>query len=205
MLGRSVSRRNAGPTRATPRPRRTQRAGAKLPQRRNFIGRVRHARRPKNASTHGRKRLRAADKGILIFIWDPSGGALRRRQRIRPCTDLVGTDGNGRGPSSRRFQVSAPCPFYAGYSANFFDASTRDERARRRTAAWQCCAGRPNWFQPHYPYVYATFRCVETDETNLRDPLLTLPFQNCMCLNSRPTSATPHEAWPKRTSLEIFV
>ena len=52
--------------------------------------------------------------------------------------------------------------FYPGYSANFFDGkhfvmkggSPQTDRSMLR---------RPfrNWFQPHYPYVYATFRCVE--------------------------------------------
>jgi ergothioneine biosynthesis protein EgtB len=53
-----------------------------------------------------------------------------------------------------------PFPFYAGYSANFFDGmhyvmkggSPRTERSMfRRTFR--------NWFQPHYQYVYAGFRC----------------------------------------------
>ena len=51
-------------------------------------------------------------------------------------------------------------PFYEGYSANFFDGkhfvmkggSPRTDRSMlRRTFR--------NWFQPHYPYVYAGFRC----------------------------------------------
>jgi gamma-glutamyl hercynylcysteine S-oxide synthase len=55
-----------------------------------------------------------------------------------------------------------PFSFYPGYSANFFDGKhfvmkggspQTDECMLRRTFR--------NWFQPHYPYVYATFRCVE--------------------------------------------
>jgi ergothioneine biosynthesis protein EgtB len=55
-----------------------------------------------------------------------------------------------------------PFPFYKGYSANFFDghhfvmkggSSRTDECMLRRSFR--------NWFQPHYPYLYATFRCVE--------------------------------------------
>ncbi len=52
--------------------------------------------------------------------------------------------------------------FYLGYSANFFDGQhfvmkggsprTNDCMLRRTFR---------NWFQPHYPHVYATFRCVE--------------------------------------------
>jgi formylglycine-generating enzyme required for sulfatase activity len=52
-------------------------------------------------------------------------------------------------------------PFYEGYSANFFDGkhfvmkggSPRTDRSMLRRSF-------RNWFQPHYPYVYAGFRCV---------------------------------------------
>jgi len=51
-------------------------------------------------------------------------------------------------------------PFYEGYSANFFDGkhfvmkggSPRTGRSMLRRSF-------RNWFQPHYPYVYAGFRC----------------------------------------------
>src|SRR5581483_11109984 len=52
-------------------------------------------------------------------------------------------------------------PFYPGYSANFFDGKHYVMKGgSSRTAA---CMMRPsfrNWFQPHYQYVYAGFRCV---------------------------------------------
>jgi iron(II)-dependent oxidoreductase len=55
-----------------------------------------------------------------------------------------------------------PFPFYKGYSADFFDGkhfvmkggSARTDHSMLRRSF-------RNWFQPHYPYVYATFRCVE--------------------------------------------
>src|ERR1700690_3108249 len=54
-----------------------------------------------------------------------------------------------------------PFPFYAGYSANFFDGKHFVLKGgSARTAA---CMLRPtfrNWFQAHYQYVYAGFRCV---------------------------------------------
>jgi formylglycine-generating enzyme required for sulfatase activity len=54
-----------------------------------------------------------------------------------------------------------PFPFYAGYSANFFDGQHYVMKGgSARTAA---CMMRPsfrNWFQPNYPYIYAGFRCV---------------------------------------------
>ena len=53
-----------------------------------------------------------------------------------------------------------PLPFYEGYSANFFDGmhyvmkggSPRTERCMLRRSF-------RNWFQAHYQYVYAGFRC----------------------------------------------
>ncbi len=51
--------------------------------------------------------------------------------------------------------------FYKGYSADFFDGKHYVLKgASARTAL---CLTRPsfrNWFQPHYPHVYAKFRCV---------------------------------------------
>jgi formylglycine-generating enzyme required for sulfatase activity len=54
-----------------------------------------------------------------------------------------------------------PMGGYEGYSADFFDGrhyvllgaswATDDLLARRSFR---------NWFQPHYPYVFAKFRCV---------------------------------------------
>jgi gamma-glutamyl hercynylcysteine S-oxide synthase len=54
-----------------------------------------------------------------------------------------------------------PFPFYRGYSADFFDGKhfvTKGGSAR--TAACMLRRTFRNWFQPHYQYVYAGFRCV---------------------------------------------
>jgi gamma-glutamyl hercynylcysteine S-oxide synthase len=55
-----------------------------------------------------------------------------------------------------------PFPFYANYSAPFFDGQHYVLKgASPRTAA---CMTRPsfrNWFRASYPYIYATFRLVE--------------------------------------------
>jgi iron(II)-dependent oxidoreductase len=60
-----------------------------------------------------------------------------------------------------RFPGFEPFPFYRGYSADFFDGKHFVMKGgSARTAA---CMLRPsfrNWFQPHYQYVYAGFRCV---------------------------------------------
>ena len=63
------------------------------------------------------------------------------------------------------FDGFKPFPFYPGYSANFFDGLHYVMKgASPRTAS---CMVRPsfrNWFQAHYPYVYAAFRCVSPAE-----------------------------------------
>ncbi|MGY6126496.1 SUMF1/EgtB/PvdO family nonheme iron enzyme [Paraburkholderia strydomiana] len=54
-----------------------------------------------------------------------------------------------------------PFPFYLGYSANFFDG--KHYVLKGGSARTAQCMLRPtfrNWFQPHYQYVYAGFRCV---------------------------------------------
>lgn len=55
-----------------------------------------------------------------------------------------------------------PFSFYSGYSADFFDGRHYVMKgASARTAACMLRRSFRNWFQPHYPYVYAGFRCVE--------------------------------------------
>ena len=54
-----------------------------------------------------------------------------------------------------------PFPFYRGYSADFFDG--KHFVMKGGSAHTAACLLRPtfrNWFQAHYQYVYAGFRCV---------------------------------------------
>lgn len=60
------------------------------------------------------------------------------------------------------FEGFQPFPFYAGYSANFFDnAHYVIKGASSRTASCFLRRSFRNWFRPNYPYVYAGFRLVE--------------------------------------------
>jgi ergothioneine biosynthesis protein EgtB len=76
--------------------------------------------------------------------------------------DLVGNGWEWTGTPFGPFEGFEPFAFYPGYSADFFDgrhfvlkgASPRTPMALVRSSF-------RNWFQPHYPNVYATFRCVE--------------------------------------------
>jgi ergothioneine biosynthesis protein EgtB len=60
------------------------------------------------------------------------------------------------------FAGFAPLPFYQGYSADFFDGRHFVLKgASPRTATAFLRRSFRNWFQPHYPHVYATLRCVD--------------------------------------------
>jgi len=53
-----------------------------------------------------------------------------------------------------------PFPFYKGYSADFFDGKHYVLKGGSpRTEACMLRRSFRNWFQPHYQYVYAGFRC----------------------------------------------
>jgi gamma-glutamyl hercynylcysteine S-oxide synthase len=55
-----------------------------------------------------------------------------------------------------------PFSFYPGYSANFFDGKHFVLKGgSQRTDACMLRRAFRNWFQPNYPYIYSTFRCLE--------------------------------------------
>jgi len=60
------------------------------------------------------------------------------------------------------FRGFEPFPFYPGYSADFFDG--KHFVMKGGSAHTAACMLRPtfrNWFQSHYQYVYAGFRCAQ--------------------------------------------
>lgn len=81
-----------------------------------------------------------------------------------PVTADAGMIGNGWEWTSSLFKPFPgfkPFPFYAGYSANFFD--DQHYVMKGGSARTADCLLRPsfrNWFQPNYQYVYCGFRCV---------------------------------------------
>jgi formylglycine-generating enzyme required for sulfatase activity len=55
-----------------------------------------------------------------------------------------------------------PFEFYRGYSADFFDGKHYVMKGgSSRTDACMLRRSYRNWFQPHYPYIYSSFRCTE--------------------------------------------
>ena len=95
--------------------------------------------------------------------WDPSPvGAHPEGASSFGVHDLMGNGWEWTRTKFAPFPGFAPMPFYPGYSANFFDGKHYVMKGGSpRTASCMLRRSFRNWFQPHYPYVYATFRCVE--------------------------------------------
>jgi ergothioneine biosynthesis protein EgtB len=94
--------------------------------------------------------------------WDPA--PVNSSPANQSAFGVAGQLGNGWEWTSTVF---APFPgfqafsFYPGYSANFFDGKHFVIKGGSARSA-SCFLRRSfrNWFQPHYQYVYAGFRCV---------------------------------------------
>jgi gamma-glutamyl hercynylcysteine S-oxide synthase len=107
----------------------------------------------------------APDVGLGNFDfrrWSPI--PVNASQQAQGAFGAYGMMGNGWEWTSTHFEPFPgfePFPFYRGYSADFFDGKHFVLKGgSARTAG---CMLRPsfrNWFQPHYQYVYAGFRCV---------------------------------------------
>lgn len=103
--------------------------------------------------------------GNFDFVhWDPT--PVNAHPLGQSAFGVEGLLGNGWEWTSTVFGPFSgfePFPFYPGYSANFFDGKHFVMKGGSpRTAA---CMLRPafrNWFQAHYQYVYAGFRCVNS-------------------------------------------
>ena len=95
--------------------------------------------------------------------WDPMPVAsYPRGASAFGIHDLVGNGWEWTRTTFAPFAGFNPMPFYPGYSANSFDGKHYVMKGGSpRTAVCMLRRSFRNWFQPHYPYVYATFRCVE--------------------------------------------
>jgi len=96
--------------------------------------------------------------------WDPTSvNAFPATSSDFGAVEMIGNGWEWTSTIFAPFAGFEPFPFYPGYSANFFDGKHYVMKGGSpRTAA---CMLRPsfrNWFQPHYPYVYAGFRCVDS-------------------------------------------
>jgi iron(II)-dependent oxidoreductase len=95
--------------------------------------------------------------------WDPvPAGSYPEGASDFGVADLIGNGWEWTRTPFAPFAGFQPFSFYAGYSANFFDGKHFVMKGGSpRTAASMLRRSFRNWFQPHYPYVYATFRCVQ--------------------------------------------
>ena len=96
-------------------------------------------------------------------VWDPAPvNACRRGPSASGVEGLIANGWEWTSTEFAPFPGFQPFACYPGYSANFFDGRHYVLKGGSvRTAA---CMLRPtfrNWFQPHYQYVYAGFRCVK--------------------------------------------
>jgi len=92
--------------------------------------------------------------------WDPTPlGAFPEGDSAFGVSELLGNGWEWTSSVFGPFPGFRPHPYYPGYSADFFDGSHYVMKGGSpRTAACMLRRSFRNCFQPHYPYVYATFR-----------------------------------------------
>jgi ergothioneine biosynthesis protein EgtB len=95
-------------------------------------------------------------------LWDPRPiGSSPELQSSFGVEDLFGTGWEWTSSFFEPFPGFQITPAYPGYSANFFDSKHFVLKGgSTRTAACMLRRSFRNWFQGHYQYAYAGFRCV---------------------------------------------
>ena len=105
-------------------------------------------------------------RGVFDFhSWDPEpAGSHPEGRSAWGIDDLVGNGWEWTSTPFGPFDGFQPIPSYPEYSADFFDGQHFVMKgASPATASALLRPTFRNWFRPHYPYVYATFRCVRTN------------------------------------------
>lgn len=104
----------------------------------------------------------APTHGVFDFAsWDPAPvGSSPAGRSTWGVDDLVGNGWEWTSTVFAPFPGFRPMAAYPQYSADFFDGGHVVMKGASPATARELL--RPsfrNWFRPHYPYVYATFRC----------------------------------------------
>ncbi len=110
------------------------------------------------------KEAPAARFGNFDFAsWDPAPvNAFPASQSAFGVQGLLGNGWEWTATEFAPFPGFEAFPFYPGYSANFFDGQHFVMKGGSpRTAACMLRKTFRNWFQPHYQFAYAGFRCVK--------------------------------------------
>jgi ergothioneine biosynthesis protein EgtB len=107
-------------------------------------------------------------RGVFDFSsWDPEpAGGHPDGRSAWGVEDLVGNGWEWTSSTFAPFPGFQPIPSYPEYSADFFDGEHYVMKGASPATARELI--RPtfrNWFRPHYPYVYATFRCAGSGRT----------------------------------------
>lgn len=105
-----------------------------------------------------------AGHGVFDFTsWDPQPvGSHPAGRSAWGIDDLVGNGWEWTSTPFAPFEGFTPLPSYPEYSAEFFDGEHMVMKGASPATARELL--RPsfrNWFRTRYPYVYATFRCVD--------------------------------------------
>ncbi len=110
----------------------------------------------------GREAPKAAFGNFDFERWDPAPvNAYPQGQSALGVEGMLGNGWEWTSTVFGPFPGFEPFPFYRGYSADFFDGKHFVMKGgSSRTAACMLRSTFRNWFQAHYQYVYAGFRCV---------------------------------------------
>jgi ergothioneine biosynthesis protein EgtB len=96
--------------------------------------------------------------------WDPvAAGSFPAGASAWGVHDLVGNGWEWTSTVFAPFAGFRPMPSYPEYSAEFFDGQHYVLKGASPVTSRELIRSSfRNWFRPHYPYVYATFRCARS-------------------------------------------
>jgi gamma-glutamyl hercynylcysteine S-oxide synthase len=122
--------------------------------------RWRGAALPTEAEFHRAAAGLVPSRNVDFYDWDPIPVTADDTSQDTP-SQLIGNGWEWTNTVFAPFPGFEPLPYYANYSAPFFDGAHYVLKGGSpRTAARLLRPSFRNWFRPFYPYTYATFRLV---------------------------------------------